>query len=129
MSRENENPLEALVRDFYKGIEVKLQAKTGWGRNEVLEVVRDVQVEVLAKHLARATAQLHPQVFEAHQPVVFKIGETTGRRLGVESEDPPWKPKRRPVEIGRGAIYMLDTYDPAVPVASDDQEGQPWDED
>ena len=95
MSRENENPLEALVRDFYKGIEVKLQAKTGWGRNDVLEVVRDVQVSVLAQHLAEA----------------------------VET------PKHRPVEIGRGAIYMLDTYDPAVPTASDDQEGQPWDED
>lgn len=93
--RENENPLEALVRDFYKGIEVKLQAKTGWGRNEVLEVVRDVQVSVLAQHLAQAVGPM----------------------------------KRRPVEVGRGAIYMLDTFEPAVPIASDDQEGQPWDED
>ena len=92
MIRENENPLEALVRDFYKGVETKLQAKTGWGRNDVLALVRDVQVSVLAQHLARATAQLPPQVFEAHQPVVFKIGGTTGRRLGVESEDLPWEP-------------------------------------
>lgn len=90
MSRENENPMTALVRDFYKGIEVKLQAKTGWGRNDVLEVVRDVQVSVLAQHLAEA----------------------------VET------PKRRPVEIGRGAIYMLDTYDPVAPVV--ESEEPPW---
>lgn len=90
MSRENENPLEALVRDFYKGIETKLQAKTGWGRNDVLGVVRDVQVSVLAQHLADA----------------------------VET------PKPRPVAIGRGTIYMLNTYDPVAPVV--ESEDLPW---
>ncbi len=90
MSHENENPLEALVRDFYKGIETKLQAKTGWGRNDVLALVRDVQVSVLAQHLAQAVGPM----------------------------------KRRPVEIGRGAIYMLDTYDPVAPVV--ESEEPPW---
>lgn len=78
MSREYLHPMEALVQDFFKGIETKLQAKTGWGRNEVLEVVRDVQVHVLARHLAHTTAQLHPGSF---QPLPV-----------VESKEPPWTP-------------------------------------
>lgn len=94
MSRENENPLEALVQDFYKGIETKLQAKTGWGRNDVLDVVRDVQVSVLARHLARAVGT----------------------------------PKRRPVAIGRGAIYMLDTSAPTAVTAPDDPVNLPWED-
>lgn len=81
MSRENENPLEALVRDFYKGIEVKLQAKTGWGRNDVLDVVRDVQVSVLAKHLAQAIARRHPDPKPQGPP---------NTRIG--SREPPWTP-------------------------------------
>ncbi len=95
MSRENENPMKALVRDFYKGIEVKIQAGTVWHRDEVLEVVRDVQVSVLAKHLARATAQLHPGIFyppSDERPWKCLAPRPEGKKPVVESEEPPWTP-------------------------------------
>lgn len=92
MSRESENPMEALVRDFYKGIEVKLQAKTGWGRNEVLEVVRDVQVHVLARHLAHTTAQLYPRRFELGRATLYTLDTSDLVVPVVESKEPPWTP-------------------------------------
>ena len=92
MSRENENPLEALVRDFYKGIEVKLQAKTGWGRNDVLALVRDVQVSVLAKHLAHTTAQLPPRRLELGRATLYVLDTSDLVVPVVESKEPPWTP-------------------------------------
>ena len=84
MPRSERCPIEALTIDFAKEIEIGLSRKTGWGRNEIMEVVTLAQNKVLARHLNRAIETLHPRYFERREdPAVAQL---------KGDDDLPWEP-------------------------------------